>query len=272
VFRWAVVFIPLKFQRTRSEEILFALWISVFPLVAAICIDLTFWGRPSLASYRQVFAASYSEAIFEHQQKEFWIALQDVLLRQGEFLSLYYTLVIFETVIFVKLINNYGNWRGKSRIYERFVQQVLLRSVSEWHVLLTLFNFPDVPKLKVAADVLTDGDRLYQGDVAAHFIDSEGALSGLILENPRRFDRARYLRDKEKNDNVKAEKYWREVPSSNLYIPREKVINLNLRYPRLEPQPTEAETAVTATEELSKEGIDLRVEISRESPSDDPTR
>jgi hypothetical protein len=50
----------------------------------------------------------------EHQQKEFWIALQDVLLRQGEFLSLCYTLVIFETVIFVNLINNYGNWRGSS--------------------------------------------------------------------------------------------------------------------------------------------------------------
>jgi hypothetical protein len=231
LFRWASVFIPLKFQRTRSEEIAFAIWISVLPLVVAIGIDLVSCGRPSARPYEQVFAASYSEAIFERNQKEFWTALYDVVLRQGEFLGLYYILVLFETFIFVKLVNNYGNWRSKCPLYERFVQQVLLRGISEWHVLLTLFNFPDTPKLKVAADVLSDADHLYQGDVVDHFINNDGALSGLILENPRRFDRARYLSDKQKDDSVKAEGYWRDIPSSNLYIPREKVLNLNLRYP-----------------------------------------
>jgi hypothetical protein len=156
-------------------------------------------------------------------------------------------------------------------LYEWFVQQVLLRTVSEWHVLLTDFNFPKSPKRKVAVDLLTD-DHLYQGDVAQYFIDDEGALSGIILVNSRRFDRAGYLRDKEKDPTVQAESYWRDIPSANnevptLYIPRDKVLNFNVRYPTIEPTPSE--TAVAATEELKKEGFDLEVETAVE-PSQDP--
>jgi len=184
-------------------------------------------------------------------------------------LILYYVLVIVETIIFVVLVNHHGNWRARSRLYERFVQSVLLRSINEWHYLLTPFNFPDIPKLRIAADILIDGDRLYQGDVIEHFLDREGALSGLILENPRRFDRVRYLRAKDEEDSVKADDYWRDIPSSNLYIPKEKILNLNLQYPPVEATPAQAKSAVTATEELSKEGIELTVDIPRDGPSDD---
>jgi hypothetical protein len=44
IFRWATVFLPLKFERTRTEEITFAFWISMVPLVGAFCISLGLWG------------------------------------------------------------------------------------------------------------------------------------------------------------------------------------------------------------------------------------
>ena len=262
----AAVFVPLKFQRTRTEELVFALWIALLPLIAAASIDLSLWGWPSAWSYQQVFAASYSEKIFVEDQALFWTALRNLLWRQMEFLALYYSLILAETVVFVVLIRKHGNWRSKCRPYEWFVQQVLLRTVSEWHVLLTLFNFPDVPKRKVAADVLAEDDHLYQGDLVQYFSDTDGALSGLFLENARRFDRPRYLADKAKGETVRSKAYWREIPSSVLYIPREKLLNLNLRYPPIEP--SGMETAKTATQELRKEGIDLKIEIPNEDSVD----
>ena len=269
IFRWASVFFPLKFQRTRTEEITFAFWISFIPLIIAICVDLEFWGWSDASArinYREVFSAAYSEALFDKNPERFWVSLHAVVVGQSEFLLLYYPVVVLETAIFVWLIKMHGEWRSKSRLYESFVQRVLLRTVSEWHVLLTDFNFPKEPKRKVVADLLTEGDHLYQGDVAEYFVDSEGALSGLILSNPRRFDRQGYLNAKQTNRDVKSDAYWKEIPSANLYLPREKLLNLNVRYPIAE-QRLEA-----VNEELRKEGLELQVVMpsnQRADPQED---
>ncbi len=123
----------------------------------------------------------------------------------------------------------------------------------------------------MAVDVLITEDHLYQGDVTNYFLDNEGTLSGLILGNSRRFDRIGYLRDKEKDSSIKSEDYWRDIPSAGdstpiLYIAREKILNLNLRYPLAVP----SETAIAAATELLKEG--MKVEISPVSPAPDVHR
>jgi hypothetical protein len=261
IFRWVGVFLPLKFQRTRTEEVAFAFWVALIPLIVAVCIALAWSGAPSaqaLGAYKEIFAASYSEAIFDKDPGRFWCAVRKVGVRQTEFLTLYYLLVIGEAALFVFLVRRYGTWRSKSRHYGWFVREILLRGVSEWYLLLTVANFPRTPTRKVEADLLISEDHLYQGEVADYFIDAEGALSGLTLENPRRFDRPGYLRAKRIDPSTDSEAHWREIPSSSLYISREKILNLNLRYPPTEPM---SETAETATKELISSGIDLKVEI-----------
>jgi hypothetical protein len=130
----------------------------------------------------------------------------------------------------------------------------LLRSVSEWHVLLTDFNFPPDSPRRVQAALLTSEGNFYQGTVSSHFLDAEGALSGLFLHPARRFDRQGYLADKEKVPATTADRYWRTIPGVYLYVPAEKIISLNLSYPTLEM------AAERATSELKEAQINVRVE------------
>lgn len=254
------LFLPLRFERTRSDEIAFAFWISVVPLLIAWFGMAVLLGPPThdiVLDYKEVFAASYLESAFARDPEKFWGSARSVALAQSEFLALYYFLVLGEASTFVILVRMYGRWK-RFRPYRWLVQVVLLRGVNEWHVLLTVFNFPSKPRRKVIADLLTQEDHLYQGDVADHFIDSDGALSGIVLVNPRRFDRPGYLRAKKKGEAIEAEDYWKDIPGENLFVPRDKILNLNLRY---EPEPTPNEAAETATRELMESGEGLRVEV-----------
>jgi len=110
----------------------------------------------------------------------------------------------------------------------------------------------------VAVDVLTAEDHLYQGFVGDYFLGTDGELSGLLLSRPRRFDRLGYLASKTGDRSTKAEAFWKEIPGENLYLPRDKILSLNLRYP-LEDE-SAAGTAAAATEQLGHEGLQLLVE------------
>ena len=98
----------------------------------------------------------------------------------------------------------------------------------EWYPLLTDFALKDKPA-RIKADILSD-DTLYQGTVAKHFLDKDGKLSGIILTEPRRFDRRAYLGDKDAGRSPKADDYWRDIPSAKLYFFAERISNLNLNY------------------------------------------
>jgi len=275
IFRLGSASLPLKFQRTRTEEITFACLISLIPLLLALALTTNRWGLPIFGSwidYEEVFSASYSERIFNKNPDQFWISVRHLLNGQAEFLLfIYYPLVVVETAVFVKLVSSYGDWRGRFFVYDWVAQQALLRGVNEWYLLLTAFNFSKSPKRKVEADILTDDDHLYQGEIAQHFIDYEGVLSGLILTSPRRFDRPGYLREKQKQDSadiVLADPYWKDIPSAALYIARDKIVSLNLRYPTANTMPSEGTDAAEAvTKELQREGIELKIELPTEEAS-----
>lgn len=102
-------------------------------------------------------------------------------------------------------------------------------------------------------DVLTTADVLYKGHVLNFFLDKEGELSGIFLEYPRRFDRLGFIGDREKGvAKSDTDSYWKNIPGNNLYIPNEKIVNLNVRYL------TENEaTLLQASWILMGEGLDV---------------
>jgi hypothetical protein len=258
IFRTSSIFIPLKkFQRSRTEEITFAVWISVIPFVGAWilitvlrCAPLDRWD-----DYKEIIAGSYSDAIFKSTLNRFWRSTANVYFGQSRFLIWYYPLCFVQAGVFVLLVRNYGRWRDRCRHYEWFVDK-LLRSVSEWHVLLTTFNFPSNEEHEVAADVLTSDDHLYQGIAKDYSLDAQGALSGIILIQPRRFDRVGYLVAKAANPPPNPSDFWKEMgaPAGNvLYVPREKIVTLNLRYPLKSGRENQLETAAV---------IDMQAQIA----------
>jgi hypothetical protein len=219
------------------------------------------FGCPSFAAwedYKEILAASYSDEFFRSTQDYFWGSASSAFLGQSRFLVLLWLFSYLEGCVFLLLVRNYGRWRDSYSLYDWIVKR-LLASVSEWYLLLTTVNFPPEPERRVAADLLTAEDHLYQGFIGDYFLDSDGELSGVLLTEPRRFDRQGYLVAKEKDPNTKPESFWREIPGYNLYLPRDKVLSVNLRYP-LKDDASAAGTAAAATEELVEEGLQIRIE------------
>jgi hypothetical protein len=267
IFRFSDLFVPLKFQRTRTQEITSAVSISLIPLAAAIVLALTVRGWPSSetrSDYREVFAGAYSEPIFAIDYDAFWSSVARIVSQQVEFVPIYYVFVAIEASIFVTLVTHYGDWR-KYRLYELFAQRFLLRRINELHMLFTVFNFPRLPELKVVVDLLTQEDHLYQGDVVEYFVDTDGALSSLSLENVLRFDRVGYLRDKKGNAATQPESYWKPIPGSVLYVPSAKILSLNLRYEPAQKADATIDAEI-ANKELAQSGKSLKIEISELPP------
>jgi hypothetical protein len=268
------LFLPrvIKFQRTRTEEITFAVFASILPFVLAFVLVWTMASQPfsvdgdSLANrraeYRGIVSVAISDKPFEggRPDPEFWHTLNPVLRRQGRFLCWYYALLSLEALFCAWLIRNYGLWSeslsGVLRgMYLWTARKILLPNISEWHLLLTPFSYPPEPTREVWVDMLTSLDILYRGHVLNFFLDKEGELSGVFLDYPRRFDRQGLLRDKEKGiENLNTDFYWRRIPSNNLYVPSDKIVNLNVRY----MNETQA-IALRASWILLDEGLDVAV-------------
>jgi len=264
------LFVPhIKFQRTRGEEFTFAVIASILPFFLALGLVWSVANWPFGAgtssstdrrdAYRIVISAAISGRGFEDQghTQVYWVAGNQVIRRQARFLFWYYLFVSFEAWICAWLTRNYGRWSEsltgvRRRLYAWTAAKILLPAVSEWHLLLTPLSYPPEPAREVWVDVLTTIDILYNGHVINFFLNKEGELSGIFLEYPRRFDRQGYLRDAEQQKIMDTDSYWRKIPSNNLYIPNEKIVNLNVRYL------TEDEvTALQASWLLMGEGLDV---------------
>ena len=116
------------------------------------------------------------------------------------------------------------------RLYERWAGEFLLKNISEWHALLTPFTFAKNPPRKVLVDVITSDDHLYRGEVGDYYIDTNGRLTGILLDDTYRFDRKGYLTDKQLGQPRAKSEYWKAIPGQNLYLAADRISTLNLSY------------------------------------------
>jgi hypothetical protein len=234
-------FVPLRtFVRSKIEELneILLLLILTFFLVYGLI-----WWVPIFTSFP--FGFDDSSALRRHDYqvvvdnlarnesvkasgREFWAPFGRCARRQGRLLTWYYLFIILEAAGFGYLSKNYGKYQQNSPRYRWIVDTFLLPNISEWYPLLTDFTFRDKPT-RIKADILCD-DTLFQGTVAKHFLDKDGKLSGIILTDPRRFDRRTYLLAKDAGQKPKPDDYWREIPSAKLYFFADRISNLNLNY------------------------------------------
>lgn len=235
-------FVPLRlFQERKTEDITRAV-VTLAVVYAAALWAVWFWpgckthpfSFPDTASlrttdYETVASGLYSEAIFKERGDQFWGAFARSLERQGRFLCWYYAFVFALALACGFGIKYYGKLR-RNKVFTRVADLYLLPPISQWYVVLTPFAFAD-KRTTVKADILMTDNTLYRGDIAEHFIDKEGNLSGLFLANPQRFDRRAYLREQDAWGSTRsAASFWRQIPSAKLYLLADKIVNLNLNY------------------------------------------
>jgi hypothetical protein len=262
-------FVPLKlFERTRTQEATFAVAVALLPFALAL---LGVWKLPVLRHLPfPIVEGTSSERSQDYQRVAAiltssdaskllgylpsgqtstpmrdassgatdvnWRAVNRVLRRQARFLTWYFVFIAVEGFCFGLLARKYGDWQSDPKRYRSglwLVRTFVLPNISEWHLLLTSFNWPKKEDIDVSVDILQNDGHLYQGRVADYFIDSAGKLTGILLENVNRFDREAY------NDAVKvsaAEQpissaaFWKTIPGSRFYIGQSSISNLNVRF------------------------------------------
>lgn len=233
-----------KFQRTKTDEIVFGVVVAGLPFLLTIFL---FWHglininlvpypledthQQRMSDYRTVAASIYSDAHFKEHEAETWSAAARVYERQMDFLIWNYILVLAEIFLYAGLTAQYGRFKNNP-VYGWLASKILLPAVSEWHILLTNFNFPPGEKRSVAVDVMTKDNLLYRADVANHFLGTDGELSGLLLKNTQRFQYDRLKEDRAEGKLKDNEEYWKYVSGGgNFYVASNNISSLNIRYP-----------------------------------------
>lgn len=273
LFRFILgLFVPLRaFQERKTEDLtravvtlaivffvaLFAIW--HIPGIESHPLNFSDTTQLRSSDYRMVFAGLYSEASFKESGPRFWEALSRTVDRQIRFAVWYYLMVAAWAGISGWLSTNYYRF-ARIRWYSRLADFYLFPHISQWYVLLSPFIFG--PGTVVKADVLMSDDTLYRGDVAQHFLDKEGNLSGLFLTNPTRFDRRKYLKDIDSWGTTRPKTfYWHPIPSAKLYLVGDKIINLNLNYSS--PAVIRNEVEKYVSRELKGQPISVSVSLAK---------
>jgi hypothetical protein len=265
--RLSSLFIRLKkFQRTKTEEIVAGIIVAGLPFIATsilfsagliggCCVPLALADShdQKVADYHVVFDAAYSDHYFSDHEQAVWDALARVCRREADFLAWNYFFLLLETAGFIVLVHYYWCFKWNS-FYRWFASHVLLPAVSEWHILLTDFNFPPNENRRVKADVMSKDDILYRGDIAEYFLDSGGELSGLLLKNPERFQYEKLKEERKTGIAKDTEEYWKTIPGGgNFYLPSSNVASINIRYAL--PQIAFEQAVLDAFRKLNLKGV-----------------
>src|ERR1700674_4616809 len=85
---------------------------------------------------------------------------------------------------------------GKFPYLPKIFAAFVLPRISSWHILLRSVSHPKSVDIRV--DVMTKRDILYRGTVKELMLTPDGALSGLLITKPFRYQREKFIDDLKK--------------------------------------------------------------------------
>jgi hypothetical protein len=226
-----------RFQRTRTEEVVFSVLVTLIPFVLTwiLVLHTPLGSYPSISSaigkreaYRAVLSSLLSDAA--HSSPTLISAYFRVAAEQARFVAVMWFLCAVEGWQTGRVIRSYGDYADGSFL-RGFCDRFLLKNVSEWQVLFTTLALrTNDPRTVVEIDALSTLNVLYRGRLVNWFTDQSGQLEGIFLINAQRFRREQIARDRANNVFKDNEEYWAPVPGSNLYLVASTLANYNIRY------------------------------------------
>lgn len=226
-----------RFQRTRTEEIVFSVLVTVIPFLLTwiLLLHTPLGGYPLIQSsidkreaYRSILSSLVSDTT--HGSPTLINAYLRIAAEQSRFVAVLWLLCAIEGWLTGRVIRSYGDYLDGSFL-RAFCDRFLLKNVSEWQILFTTLSLrSDDPRTVVEIDALSTLNVLYRGRLVNWFTDQDGKLAGIFLINAQRFRRDQIARDRANNIFKENEKYWTPVPGSNLYLAAANLANYNIRY------------------------------------------
>ena len=220
---------------TRGEEVTRAfVWSIVSLLIAYLwCRADGTWSRVwQPAALQTAFAGLYSEEFFRTHQDLWYASLRPLLsLNLSLLIRLYTAVLLFSSLLSIST-HFYGVIRDRLPPWawlRNTLAALLLPRVAQWHILLSGLLLGD-RDLYLMADVLTKSDRLYQGELSDRVLAADGSLVSLTLTDPRRFDRAGYLKAKESSAKPQSQNFWKAIPTNMFLVLASDINTINLRY------------------------------------------
>jgi hypothetical protein len=226
-----------RFQRTRTEEVVFSVLVTVIPFLLTwiLLLHTPLGGYPSIhgsvdkrEAYRSIFSSLLSDTT--HGSPALISAYLRAAAEQARFIGLLWLLCAIEGWQTGRVIRSYGDYPDGSFL-RAFCDRFLLKNVSEWQILFTTLSLrSDDPRTVVEIDALSTLNVLYRGRLVNWFTDQDGKLAGIFLINAQRFRRDQIARDRTNNIFKKNDAYWASVPGSNLYLVASSLTSYNVRY------------------------------------------
>jgi hypothetical protein len=262
-------YIPSKrFQRTRTEEVVFSALVTLIPFVLSwiLLLHTPLGAYPTIHTsigkrdaYRTVLSSLLSDTT--HGSPALISAYLRATAEQARFIALLWFLCALEGWQTGRVIRSYGDYVDGGFL-RAFCDRFLLKNVSEWQVLFTTLSLrSDDPRTVVEIDALSTLDILYRGRLVNWFTDQNGQLEGVFLINAQRFQRDLLARDRTNNIFKKNDEYWVPIPGSNLYLVASTLASYNVRY--VEP------TDIEFVEQELGEGVVITA-LPPENPQAEP--
>jgi hypothetical protein len=238
-------YIPAKrYQRTRTEEVVFSLLVTVLPFLLSWLLlhtpigplgDLTIGGSKG-AAYHAIFESLLPGK--DLSRELLGAAYIRGFLEQARFIFLLWLLCGLEGWICGRLVASYGDYSPDS-LRTKFCDQFLLSYVSEWEILFTALALPTAEsQVEIEVDALSTMDVLYRGRLVDWFLDQDGKLEGIFLEDAWRYERDDLERDRNNDVEKPKDSYWRVIPGAKLYLVASTIANYNIRYVQPEARPS----------------------------------
>ena len=226
-----------RFQRTRTEEIVFSVLVTVIPFLLTwiLLLHTPLGGYPLIQrsidkseAYRSILSSLVADTT--HGSPALVTAYLRIAAEQSRFVAVLWLLCAIEGWLTGRVIRSYGDYPDGSFL-RAFCDRFLLKNVSEWQILFTTLSLrSDDPRKVVEIDALSTLNVLYRGRLVNWFTDQDGKLAGIFLINAQRFRRDQIARDRANDIFKESEKYWTPVPGSNLYLAAANLANYNIRY------------------------------------------
>jgi hypothetical protein len=225
-----------RFQRTRTEEIVFSVLVTVIPfLLAWLLLHTPLGNYPAIQgsmgkreAYRTILSSLVSDT--GKGSPTLISAYFRAAAEQAHFVGLLWLLCAVEGWQIGRVVRGYGDYADGSFL-RTLCDRFLLKNVSEWQVLFTTLSLhSDDPRTVVEIDALSTLNVLYRGRLVNWFTDQDGKLEGIFLINAQRFRRDQIARDRAAGIFKSNEGYWAAVPGSNLYLVASSLTSYNVRY------------------------------------------